>query len=282
MNMLVRPMKRALFIMILAMTLIPAGDAASKLLTGSYAVIPIFVAWARFVVGLIGMAPFVKRSDLHVLASKMVIARASLLALGVCSITMALKTEPIANVFGAFFVAPLVSYALAVVILKEHVTPSRTLLIIIGFVGVMCITQPSFQMSTGMIFALCAGIFYGAFLTISRIAAQRFAPIPLGFSQYAINTILLAPFAIFHIPEVSLGITILLAISGFASLGGNVLLLYANQITQATRLAPFVYIQLIAALGLGWLIFGQNPDLWGLIGIVLIVASGFATGLLRR
>ncbi|MEN9772874.1 MAG: hypothetical protein RJA58_1517, partial [Pseudomonadota bacterium] len=39
-------------------------------------------------------------------------------------------------------------------------------------------------------------------------------------------------------------------------------------------LTPFVYLQMIWAIGLGWLIFNQLPDFWSIMGMAIIIGSG--------
>jgi len=39
-------------------------------------------------------------------------------------------------------------------------------------------------------------------------------------------------------------------------------------------LAPFAYAHTVAALPLGWVVFGNFPDRWALAGMALIVATG--------
>jgi len=39
-------------------------------------------------------------------------------------------------------------------------------------------------------------------------------------------------------------------------------------------LAPFVYTQLVTVLALGYLVFGEFPDGWSLVGMAIIVLSG--------
>ena len=50
----------------------------------------------------------------------------------------------------------------------------------------------------------------------------------------------------------------------------------------ATRLAPFIYFQLVAATAYGLAIFGDFPDALTLAGLVLLIASGLASLMLRR
>lgn len=56
----------------------------------------------------------------------------------------------------------------------------------------------------------------------------------------------------------------------------QLLLILAVRFAQANELAPYAYSQLIWAALFGLLIFGNVPDLWTLLGAVVIVLSGLA------
>ncbi|OZO45711.1 hypothetical protein CGU37_27945, partial [Pseudomonas fluorescens] len=114
----------------LATTAIVSGDAAGKLLTAE-AVSPFFVAWSRFALAAVVLLPFsgLQRHEWRHFWNWRVVLRASFIALGISSILTALKTEPIANVYGAFFIGPVVAYVLSVLLLKERVTPARSILL---------------------------------------------------------------------------------------------------------------------------------------------------------
>ena len=62
---------------------------------------------------------------------------------------------------------------------------------------------------------------------------------------------------------------------------GNLMLLYAYRIASATQLAPLVYFQLIAAVILGWVIFGDLPDSLTWAGLAVIIAAGLGSARLR-
>jgi drug/metabolite transporter (DMT)-like permease len=55
---------------------------------------------------------------------------------------------------------------------------------------------------------------------------------------------------------------------------GHYLLIAAHQLAPASTLAPFMYTQLIWAVLLGYLIFGDVPNRWTLAGAAVVVASG--------
>jgi drug/metabolite transporter (DMT)-like permease len=60
-------------------------------------------------------------------------------------------------------------------------------------------------------------------------------------------------------------------ISGFA---GHLLQIAAYRRAEASYLSPFIYLQIIAAVTLGVLVFGQRPDSLSLMGMLLIVLAG--------
>jgi len=273
---------QAILIMSLGMIFIPLGDTAGKTMVAA-GVSPFFVAWARFFVGAIAMLPFSRTSDaVTLLSNPRIWFRGLLLVAGVSSILMSLRTEPLANVFGAFFVGPIISYALSVRFLGERVTTPRTALLILGFVGVLLVVQPGASMSPGLLWAVLAGLFYGAFLTASRWVSTIAPARTLLLSQMLIGSLVLSPLALPVAPAIDIQMFGLILVSGLASMTGNLLLVIAYQGAPASRLAPFVYVQLLSATFFGWLIFNDFPDWLSAIGLILLLVSGFATLALRR
>ncbi|WP_341863937.1 DMT family transporter [Gymnodinialimonas sp. 57CJ19] len=279
---------RALPLMLLAMALIPAGDTAGKLLsagvgTGGVPVAPIFIAWSRFAIGALMIAPFVAHLvEPRLFTDWRVWLRGFLVAGGITSILTALSTEPIANVFGAFFVGPIVSWLLSVWLLREPFSAPRFGLICLGFVGVILVVKPGFGMTPGMGFAVLAGLFYGCYLVMSRWMANIARPRALLFSQLVIGALILSVPGIWAMPSITAPVVGLTLISAACSMLGNLLLIIAYRRAEASRMAPFVYSQLIWATLLGALVFDALPDGLALAGIVLVLASGFASLAVRE
>ena len=262
-----------------AVTFVVVGDTAGKLLTGM-GVEPIIVGWTRFAIAAVVLLPFsgLKRHELSCLLDWRVIVRAGAIAAGVACILTALKTEPIANVFGAFFVGPVVSYLLAILFLGETPSRTRSLLLALGFAGVMLVVKPGFGGSAGMALALSAGIFYGCYLAMTRTVAPDYRPRLLLFSQLAIGAALLTPLGLgAALPPMTLSVTVLILVSALASALGNYLLVLANKTAEASLIAPLVYTQLISATVFGVLVFGDWPDALSFVGLVVIALSGFAS-----
>jgi len=200
--------------------------------------------------------------------------------MGIASITQAFALAPLADVFGAFFIGPIVSFVLSVVWLRERVHAVQWVLLFIGFAGVLMIVQPGFEGTAGLGWAVLAGVCYGIFLTMSRWLAGQVSVAGLVLSQMLGALVATTPFVFGSFPGQAGGpdwsaqiIWLTLASGGF-SMAGNVLLLFAYRLQDASRLAPFVYVQIVSALVLGWAVFGQFPDALALAGIVLIIGAG--------
>ena len=222
------------------------------------------------------------RADLRHLLDWRLWLRGALVTGGIVSILTALRTEPIADVFGAFFTGPLLSYALSARLLREPITPGRTALLLLGFAGVLMVVRPGFGMTPGLGVAMLAGLFYGAYLTASRWLAPVAPAGALLVSQLLVGAIVLAPFGLVAWPGIDLRTGLLILGSAAGSMLGNLLLIHAMGRAQASRLAPFVYTQLVAATMLGLAVFGTFPEPLTLAGLALLLASGLASLALGR
>ena len=265
-------------LVVLAMVLIVSADAAGKVLTAR-GFSQFFVGWARFSVAVLIVAPFcgLKATELPMLIRPQVILRALLIAGGITCILTALKTEPMANVFGGFFIGPIISYFLSAFLLGERITFARTALLALSFIGVLIVVRPGFGMTAGMGFAVLAGCLHGSYLVATRWLAGSYHPRFLLFSQLAIGAVLLAPFAIGPIPSVTLDLTLMLLWSALGSALGNLILVTISRTTPAGVVAPLIYSQLFVAMVLGLLIFGDFPDLISLFGLCIIAGAGITS-----
>lgn len=270
--------------MVVAMSLIVGGDTAAKLLA-SEGISPIFIAWTRFAMAAVLLLPLsgLSRGDAPALRDPRILLRALLIVAGISCILTALRTEPIADTFGAFFIGPIVAYALSVVLLKERVTPARTLLLVLGFAGVLLVVKPGFGASAGMLFAVLAGVFYGSYVVATRTVAGVYRPRFLLISQLVLGALVLAPFGLAARPDAltfwALG---LITVSALGSAAGNFMLVSLSKTTPSSVIAPLIYTQLLAATIFGYLVFADWPDWISFAGLALILASGLASLALSR
>ncbi|SMY07036.1 DMT family transporter [Flavimaricola marinus] len=269
---------RTILMICASTTLVVIGDAAGTKLTAA-GFSQTFVAWARFALAAILIAPFcgVRLAETPKFFDWRLILRGALISAAVICILQALRTEPMANVFGGFFVSPIVSYFLSALVLKERITLPRTLLLLVSFAGVLIVVRPGFGMSAGMLTALLAGALHGSYLVATRWLAGGYRPRFLLLSQLVIGGVLLIPFAFAALPPITGWAVLFLVISSLGSAGGNMLLVLVNRVTPAGVVAPLIYFQLVAAVGVGWVAFGQWPDLISLTGLTIIAVAGVSS-----
>lgn len=144
------------------------------------------------------------------------------------------------------------------------------------------VVKPTLSLSSGMIFAILAGCFYGAFLVASRWLATLASGKMMLLTQLSIGTLLLAPFGLASIPAFSAPMLGYTMVSALGSALGNLFLILAYQKMQASKLAPLVYFQLVAATIFGIWLFDTIPDMWSLIGLAVLLLSGLGSLLLPK
>jgi drug/metabolite transporter (DMT)-like permease len=271
-------------IMLASMTLIVGGDVAAKVLSQN-GVSPILTAWTRFALAALVLLPFsgLTRSDAPALRDPRVWLRALLIMAGICLILTALRTEPVANTFGAFFVGPIVAFALSALLLKERITLLRSVLLGLSFVGVLLVVKPGFGATVGMGFALLAGVFHGCYVVATRWIAPLYRPRLLLISQLVLGGVILAPFGLAALPDaLTWGALGLVVISAMGSAFGNLLLVTLSKTTPSNVIAPLIYTQLIPATMLGFVVFSDWPDWISFVGLAVIFATGIASLALSR
>jgi drug/metabolite transporter (DMT)-like permease len=217
------------------------------------------------------------------------IARGALLAFSSGMAFAALKRMPVAEFTAIVMLTPLAATLMARLWLKERVSRLRWILVAGGFVGALIVVRPgSGVIGWAALLPLAAACANAAF----QILTSRYAPqenpfttnFYTGVTGMAIATpILLASVAdpvdvLLAAPPVHIGALVTVALLGTA---GHLLLIMALGKAPASTLMPFQYTQLAAAALGGWIAFGNVPDFWGWIGIVVIAVCGAASAWLN-
>lgn len=266
-----------------ALLLFVVMDTMLKLLAGDFPVLQII--WARFFFAFIAVAIALRlsmgRFPWRSRAPGLQALRSLLLA--GCSIlfTGALAHIPLADATAVGFASPLITVALAAILLKERVSPRRWCGVALGFVGVMVALRPPFLTGAPLHWAYllplgtaCMFAFY-AILT-RRLAALDDSRVTIFHTGLAasIATSLAQPLVFLPPMPVEWGLMIAVGVLGALSHG---LLVLAYARAPASLLAPLSYTQLIWASLAGILVFGDWPDGITLLGAAIIAAGGLMT-----
>lgn len=232
------------------------------------------------------LAVFLPRHGLNIFRSHapaLQSARAALLLSGTTCNFIALKSLPLTFTTAVFFAAPVVVCLMSIPLLGEKVGLRRLIAVFVGFLGVLIIVQPgSTAFQPAMLYSLGALLSASLYFVLTRRVAGR-DDNPTGqIYTSAIPTLALLPFVLpgWIAPE---GIAWLptLLIGVFGGLGHS-LFTVAHRYGEASVLAPIVYVQIIYATLISWLIFSQAPAGNTILGTSVIVASGLYIWLRER
>lgn len=65
----------------------------------------------------------------------------------------------------------------------------------------------------------------------------------------------------------------LLGLAGILSAASHLILIKAYEYAPVSRLAPFTYSQMLWTTAMVYLVFGNFPDFWSLVGIAILTAG---------
>ncbi len=189
---------------------------------------------------------------------------------------LALKTLQLTETISIFFFAPMVITALAGPLLGEWAGWRRWVAVAVGFVGVLVITRPgSDAFALGHLFSIAAMLSYCGYVIMTRMMGATETSQSLIFYSALVPVIFLLPVVPSQavVPQGALIVGILLSL-GVLGAAGHYMLILAYRQATTSALAPYPYLQMLWMIALGYLVFGELPDRWTLLGVGIIVASG--------
>jgi drug/metabolite transporter (DMT)-like permease len=274
---------RAIGLMCLALLCFAALDAAAKFLVTRDGIPVSQIVWVRFI-GQLGLI-LVLVPAAGVLTVKQLFTTSQLRLQLVRSVLMvattafnflALKWLRLDQTITIVFLAPLVVAALAGPLLGEWVGWRRALAIVVGFAGILIAVRPGFAaVHPAVLYSFLAMLAYALFMLLTRHMAANDPPmVTLFYSMFA-GALIGAPLALaeWTSPPDAFS-SLLLASLGLIGGTGHYLFILAYRLAPASAITPFLYLQLLAMVAFGYLIFDDLPDLWTLAGSAVIVASG--------
>jgi drug/metabolite transporter (DMT)-like permease len=213
------------------------------------------------------------------------LGRGTLSTFGMFTNFGALTRLPMADVTAISFASPLITVALAALILKERVRIYRWSAVAVGFVGVIVMLIPQFDVhhyaalgadvaAFGALLAVGSAISNAATVIQTRRLTQSETTPCIVFYFSLICTIagaLTLPFA-WHTPtNVEL---IELIATGFLGGVAHIFLTESYRHASASVVAPFDYTSMLWALLIGWWVFGELPAALVYVGGVIVAAAG--------
>jgi drug/metabolite transporter (DMT)-like permease len=203
-------------------------------------------------------------------------------ALGVFGSTaffiMGLRYLPMAEATAITFVSPVYVTALSIPLLGETVGIRRWAAVVAGLLGVLIVVRPGTgAFDPSAFFPITSSLFWAITLIVTRKMSGADGPlVALTYAAFVgfAATSILVPFEWVNPGWHEIGIGL---VTGLAATAAQWLVVLAFQHARASVLAPFSYSQMIWSTLLGFLIFGNLPDGWTIVGAVIIIASGLYT-----
>jgi drug/metabolite transporter (DMT)-like permease len=269
-----------------AMIVLPGQDTIAKYISDT--VSPGQIGWVRFLLQSLFTLPFLLYfQGLAGLVPNRLwpnVVRGALIAVSSTLFFIAITFMPLADALAIFFIEPFILTILSAVVDKEHVGWRRRIAVVAGFVGVLIVVQPSWNVfgPVSLIPAL-AGAGFAVYVLLSRRLTSFDTPLTMqwiaGLSALGFLTMFLAVGWAADMRVLSpstldareIGFLLLMGVFGTT---GHLLFVQAARLAPSSLLAPMQYVEIAAAALFGYLVFGDFPTAWKWVGIAIIVGSG--------
>lgn len=165
-------------------------------------------------------------------------------------------------------------------VLKERVNVPQALFVAGAFLGSLLVIKPTFSNMElfpsliGLLGGLGAGIAY-TYVRKATLNGEKGPLIVFFFSVF--SCLVTVPFLLFDYHPMSLGQLMSLMGAGLAAAGGQFSITAAYSYAPAREISVYDYSQVIFAAALGFLAFGQIPDILSWMGYLVI--CGMAVGM---
>ena len=192
------------------------------------------------------------------------------------SIFVALRNLPLATVVSITFAAPIFTTIFSIFLLNEKVGLYRWLAVLVGFVGIIIISEPGFSsLNLYYIYPIifCLGLSYVA-IAIRKLSSTE--PVWL-ISFFFSFSIMLLSFLSFYQNWILPSLIDLFLLSLIGILGGlaNLWLSQSYKLSEVSLVTPLKYLALVFAIIFGYFIWDEVPTFKTLLGAGLVILSSF-------
>lgn len=175
--------------------------------------------------------------------------------------------------------SPFFAVVFSFIFLKEKMTIFQIAAVVVSFVGSLFIIKPTFENVAlfPALAGLIGGMGAGAAYTTVRVLGKRGEKGPyIVFFFSAFSCLVVLPYLLFNFSPMTLFQFLVLIGAGIAAAGGQFSITAAYCYAPAREISIFDYTQIIFASILGFILFGQIPDIWSAIGYVVICSAAVA------
>jgi drug/metabolite transporter (DMT)-like permease len=188
---------------------------------------------------------------------------------------LGLATLPLGDLYVLLNLAPIIITASAAIILKETVGWRRWSAVIIGFMGVVIVINPTkLEFGFAFIFPLLAALLIAYRDTYTRQFQFKFDSIQIAFVTSLVVTIIFGIFMLFHFVPMTFKEFIFIVCSAILLAFGYICAVATIKIATMSTTSTFRYTVIIWGIMYGYFFFNEIPSLNMIIGSSIVVASG--------
>ena len=194
--------------------------------------------------------------------------------IAIIAIFIALRKLPLATVVSISFAAPIFTTIFSIFLLSEKVGIYRWLAVLVGFIGILIITEPGISnLNIYYIFPIifCLGLSYVA-ITLRQLSTTEPVWLISLFFSIAITflSFLTLPFG-WVMP--SFNHFLILSLVGIFGGVSNLWLSQSYKYSEVSLVTPLKYLTLVFAIIFGYFIWDEIPTIKTLIGALLVIIS---------
>lgn len=171
--------------------------------------------------------------------------------------------------------APFFAIIMSALILNEYANRFEWSMVIVAFIGALFVVKPTLDMKCiPAVVAAIGGLGAGtAYTFVRKLGKQgeRGPVIVMFFSTF--SCIITLPFVIFDFHPMTLMQLIYLLIAGICAAAGQFTVTQAYAKAPAKDISVFDYSQVLFAAILGFLFLNQIPDIYSIIGYIIIIGA---------
>jgi drug/metabolite transporter (DMT)-like permease len=241
---------------------------------------PLQVVWVRytgaFLLALLFLNPVTRPGMLVTRRPWLQVGRSALLLLSTALNFFALQFLQLDEALSILFSTPFIVAVLCGPLLGEWVGWRRWIAIGVGFLGVLLVARPGFGgLHPAALLSLGSAVCYSLYSISTRVLARSDSSETTLFYSNLVGALAMLPIVpfVWSMPSSWFIILLMVVIGAFGSFG-HYLLIRGHRLAPASVLAPFIYTQLVWTTALGFLVFGDVPHRWTIVGGLIVVGSG--------
>jgi drug/metabolite transporter (DMT)-like permease len=269
--------RQGIILIVVGLSIASLAGAIMKILTEDLSALQI--TWIRFFGYALIMLPIVMirfgRPALRPARPGIQVIRGITMAAATVAFITGVQTVDFADAIAILYAYPFLLVLLAVLFLGERVHTAGWIGIIGGFVGVLLVMRPEFKsFNSGTLWVFLSAIIISIQLALNRKLGTLSHPLVTSLWGAVTASIILSFFLAFHwqpIGSDNLGLIAVLIICGGLS---QTMIVFSFAKATASALAPFTYFEIVAAVAIGYFMFGTLPVWISWAGIFLITVSG--------